>query len=30
MCRDGISVHQIARELEVDRKRDQVLLRTVV
>jgi hypothetical protein len=30
MCREGIGIHQIARELEVDRERDQVLLRTVV
>ena len=28
--REGIGTHQIARELELDRERDQVLLRTVV
>jgi hypothetical protein len=30
LCRRWIGIHQIARELEVDRERDQVLLRTVV
>ena len=30
LCREGIGIDQIACELEVDRERDQVLLRTVV
>ena len=30
VCREGIGIDQIASELEVDRERDQVLLRTVV
>jgi hypothetical protein len=30
LCRAGIGIDQIPRELEIDRKRDQVLLRTVV
>ena len=30
ICREGIGIHQIARELEVDRERNQMLLRTVV
>ena len=30
ICCEGIGIQQIARELEVDRERDQVLLRTIV
>lgn len=30
MCRKWVGIHQIARELEVDRERNQVLLRTVM
>ena len=30
LCRERIGIDQISRELEIDRKRDQVLLRTVV
>ena len=30
LSREWIGIYQIARELEVDRERDQVLLRTVV
>ena len=30
VCREGIGIDEIARKLEVDRERDQVLLRTVV